>query len=57
VAEGAGQTLQWTPGATATYYDHSMSRINAAIPVTVTLTTLTSYGWTKTSAPVTVTTC
>jgi hypothetical protein len=44
-------------GANASRLTYSTSRMWAAHQVPVTITTLTDYGWTKTSAPVTVTTC
>lgn len=50
-------TMEFTATAGASRYDHSMGRAWAAYPISVTVTTLTAYGWTKTSAVVTGTSC
>jgi hypothetical protein len=44
-------------GRTASRLDYTFSRMWAAYKVPVTVTTLTDYGWTKTSAAVQATTC
>jgi hypothetical protein len=53
---GADQAVMQA-GPNASRLNYSTTRMWAAHKVPVTITTLTDYGWTKTSAPVTVTTC
>ena len=53
---GANEVV-WQAGPNASRLDDEFDRMWARYQVPVTVTTLTEYGWTKTSAPVTGTTC
>ncbi|MGY2127346.1 hypothetical protein [Blastococcus sp. SYSU DS0617] len=57
VATLGGQQLTLNAAGTASRVDTTVNRVWAAYQVPVTVTSLTGYGWSETSAPVTVTTC
>jgi hypothetical protein len=56
-AQFGAEQISMSAASSAGRLDYSTGRLWSAYQIPVTVTTLTDYGWTTSSAPVMVTTC